>query len=1548
MSKFSVRKPLTIFVAVLAVIILGVVAFTRMTPDLFPNMDFPYVMIMTTYPGQSPEIVEEEVTRPLEQSMATLEHIKELTSTSQENYSLLVLEFEESVNMDTIGVDIQQNISALQGTWDETVGTPYVLKINPSVLPIAIASVSKSDMDITELSDFLDETIVPKLEGVPGVASVSTSGSIYRQIHVVISQDKIDEVNRRMAEAVTGQMDDAQAELEDTKKELEDAKAELEKAQEELDSGKSALVGQSGSAQAALSEKQMEALQGRMQIQQQLVQMQETKSTLTDALTQMRQLRSGITELENRQAELEEQQAGLGDSERALAEAQTEAAELQGQVDVLTAEIAAREQRIAALEAMIAGDEPLPTGAPANTDEPTSTDAPANTDAPTNTDTPANTDAPTATDVPADTDTPMATDVPVNADTPADTEAPANTDVPANADTPADTDAPANTDVPANAETPTATDAPTATDVPDAPDVTALPSLPPMPTLPAVQQPDIPDLDVPDVDIPGLDVPDVDIPDLDIPDLDLSGTQDEVWLAQLQTQLAEAQAEQASARGRLAELQAQLVEAQAKVAELESQSDADSAEALRIQAELTAIEQTMAIIDSQLETLGTSRAEIDRQIEEMETNLDAVDAGIDQLNSALTQLDNGTIQLAEAMGMLSSGQSSGLLQLTDAAVQITVNSATLDSALEQVESGLSQLEDSRGEALAKADVSGSLTMSTVAQILGAQNFSMPAGYIQEDGISYMVSVGDKMTDQRELELLLLFDTGEDAIGPVYLEDVADVFVTDNSDEVYAKLNGADSVMLTFDKQSNAATAEVSDNLQARFDDLEAQYPGLKFVFLMDQGDYIYLIVNSIMESLFTGALFAILVLLLFLRDLRPTVITVVSIPVSVVFAFVLMYFSGVTLNMISLSGLAVAVGMLVDNSIVVIENIYRLRSKGATAVQAAVAGARQVAGAITSSTLTTVCVFLPIVFVEGITRQLFTDLALTMTYALMASLVIALTLVPAMAKGMLKDRKHVKRGRREKRAERGEGPIYRFYRAVAMWNLRHKWVTLLASVALLGVTAWAALQKGFSFMPEIDMNTVNVTISMPEGVERDEAVALADEALERISALPNAQYVGAMMGSSSVGSLTGGGGGGEYDVSVYVGLPEGDSGAEAGRWIADACAGMDCEVSYDSAMMDMSMLTGSGVAMNLYGENMEDLQTAAKDMAEMVAKVPGVAEVSNGLEDAQTAYHVTVDRNAAMKKGFTVAQLYMDLSTAMTNSATAMDMQMNSATADVIVETEGGMTLDDLRSYTFEQTTGEGEAEKFRLEDVARVEPTVSMATINRIDQRRYLALTASLEPGYNITRVTSDVQRAVENIRLPEGVSYEFTGENETIMDAVEDLLLMLLIGVILVYFIMVAQFQSLKSPFIVMFTIPLAFTGGFAALLAFGMDISIVSLIGFVMLVGIIVNNGIVLVDYVNQLRATGMARREALVEAGVTRMRPIFMTSLTTILGLIVMALGQNVGTSIMQPVAVVCIGGLLYATLMTLFVVPAIYDIMNRKEIEVISDEDMEYAEDDSLF
>ena len=354
------------------------------------------------------------------------------------------------------------------------------------------------------------------------------------------------------------------------------------------------------------------------------------------------------------------------------------------------------------------------------------------------------------------------------------------------------------------------------------------------------------------------------------------------------------------------------------------------------------------------------------------------------------------------------------------------------------------------------------------------------------------------------------------------------------------------------------------------------------------------------------------------------------------------------------------------------------------------------------------------------------------------------------------------------------------------------------------------------------------------------------------------------------------------------------------------------------------------------------------------------------MEDAAPALQVVVDRNKAMTKGITVAQIYMQVAAALSDTTTVSTVTLDGDSMEMIVDAAEGskltreklldltITPDDSMSASMggasasasasglSQLTGEdGEDEdtSFRLGDVAEIRETVSLNSISRDQQRRCITVTAAIAEGYNVTKVTSEVQRLVSGLTLPDTVTVEFNGENEQIMNAMTQLMLMLLLGVVLVYLIMVAQFQSLKSPFIVMFTIPLAFTGGFLALLIAGIEVSVVSLIGFVMLVGIIVNNGIVLVDYINQQRLAGMERREAIIDAGVTRLRPILMTSLTTILGLIVTAVAKNAGTALIQPIALVCIGGLLYATLMTLFVVPCMYDLLSKKELRKVDEDEL---------
>ncbi len=1251
MAKFSVKRPLTVFVVVLAVVVLGIVAYLRMTPDLLPNMDFPYVVIVTADPGASPEAVEEEITRPMEQSMATLDQIKEVTSTSQNSVSMVMLEFEDGVNMDTISVDIQQKISVLEGQWSDMVGTPYVLKINPSMIPVMVAAVSREGSDVYALSDLVTDELTGKLEGVSGVASVTVSGALTRQAHVILDQAKMEALSAKLADAVKAQLKKAEGKLYDAKRQVEDGEKALSDAKRAAADGVAGAVGDSAD-----------------------------------------EVYKNLKELYDK------------------------------------------------------------------------------------------------------------------------------------------------------------------------------------------------------------------LKDVDIGDI-----------------------------------------------------------------------------------LGDIITDPEGSLEKLQQSLESLR---EQTKKMLDDLESGKLK-AQMEGDISDF----LVQMMDGMSQMTGAELQLSQAKSQIESGLKQLREAFEKVESQTDLGGLLSISTVSGLLTAQNFSMPAGYIDDNsGVSYMVSVGQKFENSTELENMVLFDLGLDGVEPITLGDVATVVVTDDSDQLYTKLNDENGILLSFNKQSNYATAAVSNNLTDRFRELESQYEGLTFVPLMDQGDYIYLIVETILSSLLWGALFSVVVLFLFLRDWRPTVITLLSIPVSVIFAVVLMYFTGVTINMISLSGLAVSVGMLVDNSVVVIENIYRLRAKGATIVQAAVSGAQQVLGAVTASTLTTVCVFAPIVFVEGLTRQLFTDLALTITYSLLASLLVSLTLVPAMASGMLRREFVPKPGLLDK--------IYPAYRRAIAWSLDHKAGVLLLSLVLLVTTAWGAVSRGFTFMPEIDMNNLSVTVTMPEDITRAEAVDLADQVVERVMSVENVESAGFMMGSGDMGGLSmASGDNGEFDVTGYLTMPEGTFGSDAGKEIEALCADLPCKVTTAGVMSGMmSYMTGTGVSLRVYSSDMESLQSAARSLGQRMEQVEGVQDVSDGLEDAAPALQVVVDRNKAMTKGITVAQIYMQVAAALQDTTTVADVTLDGESMEMIVDEAAGskLTREKLMDLTIspdsgamsssmssgmssmsgmdssmssamgsmggmssmssgmsgmssssasaglsQLTGGESQDEdtSFKLGEVAEVKETVSLNSIQRDQQRRCITVSAAVADGYNVTKVTTAVQKALGSVTLPEGVTVEFDGENEQIMNAMQQLLLMLLLGVVLVYLIMVAQFQSLKAPFIVMFTIPLAFTGGFLALLISGIEVSVISLIGFVMLVGIIVNNGIVLVDYINQQRLAGMGLREAIIDAGVTRLRPILMTSLTTILGLVVTALAKNAGTALIQPIALVCIGGLLYATLMTLFVVPCMYEILNKKELHQVEESDL---------
>ena len=705
--------------------------------------------------------------------------------------------------------------------------------------------------------------------------------------------------------------------------------------------------------------------------------------------------------------------------------------------------------------------------------------------------------------------------------------------------------------------------------------------------------------------------------------------------------------------------------------------------------------------------------------------------------------------------------------------------------------------------------------------------------------------------------------------------------------------------------------------------LEQKNEGVRFTTLMNQGIYIDLIIGTVLENLFYGAILAVIILLLFLKDYKPTIIIALSIPISLTFAIALMYFTGVTINIISLSGLALGVGMLVDNSIVVIENIYRLRQEGSSVKEASIQGAARVAGAIAASTLTTVCVFLPIVFVEGISRQLFTDMGLTIGYSLLASLIVALTLVPAMASKMFKNTNQ----RETKLFDKFVGA----YEKTLKVALNHKAIVIIFCVVLLITSAILAGNMGTAFIPDVEGTQMSITITPPKEVTKKEAQDKTNEIvgvlLENIKEIDTIGAINSSaMGSMSLSNGT------ANTMNLYAILKEDKktSNKEIEKRIYELTKDCGYEISVSTSNMDMSSMMSSGIQIVIKGKETEELQKIAKEITSTIEQIDGIDSVDSGVSETQKEKHVVVNKDKAMEYGLTVAGIYQTIASEVSNQKEATDVTIENKDYPVVVvkQEEKKTTTDNLGAIKLSGKKN-NETVEVALSDVATIEETDGLSSIQHDKQERYVSVTATVKTDSNVGLVGREVQNKLKEYTPKEGYTVELQGESETINQSLKDLGLMILLAIVFIYLIMVAQFQSLKSPFIVMFTIPLAFTGGLLALWICRCEISLIAMLGFLMLAGVVVNNGIVFIDYANSLRIEkGMKVKDALIQTGKTRLKPILMTALTTILGLSTMALGMGQGSEMIQPLGIVTIGGLVYSTILTLYLVPALYMIMNK--------------------
>lgn len=1243
-SKYSVKKPFTVLVGVILVIVLGIVSLSRMTTDLLPDMSFQYAMVVTTDMGASPEKVETDVTAPIESAMATTSNIKKVSSISYNSYSIVTLEYEQNANMDSVVIEIQQKLDQISGQWDDKVGTPMIMKINPDMMPVLAAAVDADDMDASELSDYVENELAPTIESLEGVASVNTTGQLEENVQVTMNQDKIDALNKKIRKSIDKEFDDAQGEIDSGKNKIE--------------SGKNAIDSNKDKLTSAIN-----------QAMDQKDQLYETEEDLNKQLKDLKKQKKSLTKIQEGINAFMESDSYTG------------------------------------LTVMLK-------------------------------------------------------------------------------------------------ENPQAAE------------------------LPEVQQ----------------------------------------QIAQLN----------------------EVVKTQFS-----------GLKALGIQVKT-------------YEDLPNAAAEVGKLLTKVNT-------GITTIESALEKVESGKVTMSSALDTLNANAALAALQIGSSSAELTTASSSLDTAQ-------TDLDTAKENAYDSADLNTVLTQETLANLFSAQNFDMPAGYVMDGNTEYLVRVGESVESVEELKELPLLDLGMDGVDTIRLSDVADVEMQDNSDETYAVINGNPGIMLSMEKQTGYSTGEVTDRILDKFDSLEKDNENLHLNVLMNQGVYIDMIVNSVIQNMIFGAILAIFVLLLFLKDVKPTIIIACSIPLSVVAAVVLMYFTGISMNIISMSGLLLGIGMLVDNSIVVIENIYRLRGEGYSIRKAAVEGAGQVAGAIVASTLTTVSVYAPIIFTEGITRQLFVDLALTIAFTLLASLVVALTFVPALSSVMLTRTKEI----RHPWFDSFKEAYGRFLKTC----LRFKPVVFLVAILLLVGSMFLSLSKGMNFMDmDMESNQISVTVAPKEDEKLtfEELKERSNQVIDKVTDIEGVETVGAMAGGSSTMNLMSGG---NESVSMYILLDEESDvkSSDVEKEIAERTKDIDCEVTTSASAMDMGSVFGEGLSINIEGNDLDTLQTLAADVADILKKTEGAVDIEDGLDTASPQLTISVDKEKAAEYGLTVAQVYQLVYDKMADSSSVTTISTDIKDYEVYLQTEdqSDPKLSDIKKMTFEYTDKKGKVKDIPLTKICTMEEGTTLSTISRESQTRYLTVSCNVDEDHNVTLLSDQVQKEIDKLDVPEGYKIVMTGEDETINDSMGQLGLMLVLAVVFIYLIMVVQFQSLTSPFIIMFSIPLAFTGGFIALLLTGQELNVMSMLGFIMLAGLIVNNGIVLVDYINQARKEGMSKKEAIIESGKTRVRPILMTALTTILAMLTTALGFGDGSEMMRPMAITIIGGLVYGTILTLIVIPCIYDVFNREK------------------
>ncbi|PAQ13074.1 MFS transporter [Bacillaceae bacterium SAOS 7] len=819
-----------------------------------------------------------------------------------------------------------------------------------------------------------------------------------------------------------------------------------------------------------------------------------------------------------------------------------------------------------------------------------------------------------------------------------------------------------------------------------------------------------------------------------------------------------------------------------------------------------------------------------------------------------------------------------------------------------------------------------LAQSDVVQLIQANNISLPGDTVESNGMSLTTRIVSQLTSIDEIKQLVLtvdpLDGEEITVG-----DVASVELKEKDTGTITRANQNPAILLSVLQQADANTAEVSTQFQKKLNELlkEDRYKNIEADVLFDQGDYIRLSIGNIGNSLLLGGVFAMLVLFVFLRNVKSPLIIGVAIPYSVIVTFVLMYFADFDLNIMTLGALALGIGMLVDNAIVVIENIYRHLSMGKDSKQAARDGAKEVGGAITASTLTTVAVFLPVVFISGILGQIFKEFALTISFSLLASLVVALTVIPMMASRWLKAP--------ETNAQKEQTPVMSRFEKAIRWSLNHRFLVLAISFVLLVGGAFGLTTVGSQFLPPTDEGFFNMRVELENGTSLQETNRVMEAVENELEKQKDVDVFVSLIGSTQEDSFRGTGSTNVAELYVKLApLEKRDRSVFAfvddiKKDVITAAENVNQTAEVTFNLQSASGTSPQTLTFNVRDMSKERLDEAVQKIEAAVKDIDEITEITTNREETVKEIQITVDREKALEAGLAPAQIAAIVNDATRGVIATQIINKNDEVQMVKVQYDQTVTknIDNLKSLLVKTPSGNF----MKLQELADIQIQQGPVSIQRINQQEAVQFTAMYTSDTNLGAISKKVDEKIAELDLSDETKITFSGDRDLLESSIDDMVMALLLAIVLIYIVMAAQYESFKYPFVIMFTVPLMVVGVSIALTVTRTPLSIPAVIGVLILAGIVVNNAIVIVDYIIQRKEKEANSYEAIVSAVKDRARPILMTALTTILGLVPLAMGIGGGTEINQPMGIAVIGGLISSTFLTLFVIPVVYSFFDRE-------------------